>query len=119
MPNDCRELAVLATRFHTHVHRALELRAGTILELLEAADAFRRPERYEGLLEACEYDARGRLGLEERPYPQREYLQAARAAAQAAQLEPAERAGLAGPQIGERQRRKRLAALEVFKSSCE
>ena len=88
-----------------------------MLELLEAADAFRRPERYEGLLEACEYDARGRLGLEARPYPQREYLQAARAAAQAAQLEPAERVGLAGPQIGERQRRQRLAALEAFKTS--
>jgi tRNA nucleotidyltransferase (CCA-adding enzyme) len=115
VPNDCRELGVLATRFHTHVHRALELRAGTILDLLETADAFRRPERFEGLLEACEYDARGRLGLEARPYPQRAYLQAARAAAHAAQLEPADRAGLAGPQIGERLRRKRLAALEAFK----
>ncbi len=115
VPNDCRELAMLATRFHTHVHRALELRATTILELLETADAFRRPERFEGLLECCEYDARGRLGLESRPYPQRACLQAARAAAHAAQLDPAERAGLAGPQIGERLRRKRLAALEAFR----
>lgn len=117
VPSDCRELGLLVTRFHTHAHRALELRAGTILELLETADAFRRPERFEALLEACEYDARGRLGLEERPYPQREYLQAARAAANAAQLDAEERAGLAGTAIGERLRRKRLAALEAFKSN--
>ncbi len=117
VPNDCRELAVLATRYHAHVHRALELRAATILELLEACDAFRRPARFEALLEACECDARGRLGLETRAYPQRDYLAAARAAANAAQLVPEERAGLDGAAIGERQRRKRLAALESFKAS--
>ncbi len=117
VPNDCRELGLLTTRFHTHVHRAAELRAGTVLELLETVDAFRRPERFEALLEACEYDARGRLGLEDRPYPQRDYLRAAHAAANTAQLEAAERAGLAGAAIGERLRRKRLAALETFKSS--
>ncbi len=117
VPNDCRELAVLATRFHAHVHRALELRATTILELLEACDAFRRPARFEALLEACECDARGRLGLEARDYPQRDFLAAAREAANAAQLLPEERAGLDGAAIGERQRRKRLAALESFKAS--
>lgn len=116
VPTDCRELGVLATRFHTHVHRALELRTGTILELLESADAFRRPTRFDALLEACECDARGRLGFETQPYPQREYLEAARNAAAAAELDAVERTGLAGAAIGERLRRKRLAALEGFKS---
>jgi len=117
VPNECRELAVLATRYHAHVHRALELRAATILELLEACDAFRRPARFAALLEACECDARGRRGLETRAYPQRDYLAAAREAAGAAQLVPEERVGLDGAAIGERQRRKRLAALESFKAS--
>ncbi len=117
VPNEHRELARLVTRFHTHVHRALELRPATVLELLEAADAFRRPERFTALLEACECDARGRLGLEAREYPQRAWLAAARDAAAAATLEPAERAGLPGAAIGAAQRRKRLAALAALKAS--
>lgn len=116
VPNEPRELARLVTKFHTHVHRALELRPATLLELLEASDAFRRPERFAGLLEACECDARGRLGLEARDYPQRAYLEAARAAAAAAVLDPAERAGLPGAAIGEALRRKRLAALQEAKA---
>ena len=117
VPNEPRELALLVARFHTHVHRAFELRPETVLELLESSDAFRRPERFAQLLEACECDARGRLGFESRPYPQRDYLAAAQAVAAAAQLEAAERAGLPGAQIGAAQRRKRLAALTAFKAS--
>ena len=67
VPTEFRDLALLVSRFHTHVHRALELRATTVLELLESADAFRRPERFAAFLEACECDARGRTGLEQRP----------------------------------------------------
>ncbi|HRX89094.1 MAG TPA: multifunctional CCA addition/repair protein [Steroidobacteraceae bacterium] len=83
VPNDFRELALLATRFHTHVHRALELRPATLLELLEHTDAFRRPERFAELLVVCEADSRGRTGLEYQPYPQRAYMAAARARAAA------------------------------------
>jgi tRNA nucleotidyltransferase (CCA-adding enzyme) len=93
------------------VHRALELRPGTILDLLEQADAFRRPERFGQLLEACECDARGRLGLEDRAYPQRARLTAALEAAARVALDAAERKGLAGPQVGERLRERRLAAV--------
>lgn len=112
VPNEPRELARLVTKFHTHVHRALELRPTTVLELLEASDAFRRPERFAGLLEACECDARGRLGLEDRDYPQRAYLEAARGAAAAATLDAAERANMPGAAIGAALRQKRLAALQ-------
>ena len=66
VPNECRELAVLASRHHGNVHRAAELRPQTVLELLEKTDAFRRPERFAELMLACEADARGRAGLEER-----------------------------------------------------
>jgi tRNA nucleotidyltransferase (CCA-adding enzyme) len=111
VPGDFRELALLCARFHTTVHRALELRPGTILDLLEQADAFRRPERFGQLLEACECDARGRLGLEDRAYPQRARLTAALEAAARVALDAAERKGLAGPQVGERLRERRLAAV--------
>ncbi len=82
VPAECRELALAVARWHTHVHRALELRAETILKVLEQCDAFRRAERFDRMLRACECDARGRAGLEDRPYPQAHRMRsAARAAA--------------------------------------
>lgn len=62
---------------HTHVHRCADLKHSTIVSLFERTDAFRRPARFEQFLQACECDSRGRLGLEERNYPQRAYLKEA------------------------------------------
>ena len=112
VPSEFRELAVLASRYHTHVHRGLELRASTILGLLEQRDAFRRPERFTDFLEVCECDARGRLGLQDQPYPQRARIEAAWSAASAVVFGDRERAGLEGPKIGERLRELRLAAIK-------
>jgi tRNA nucleotidyltransferase (CCA-adding enzyme) len=112
IPNDYRELAVLVARHHGLCHRALELKASTVLELLEHCDAFRRPERFDEFLMACEADMLGRAGFAERAYPQGEYLRAALAATQASQLDATERAGLDGAAIGARLRAVRLAALE-------
>ena len=61
VPKDYRELAVLVCRYHLHVHRAFEMRPDTILKTLEALDAFRRKERFEQFLLACEADSRGPL----------------------------------------------------------
>lgn len=115
VPQEHRDLAVLASRFHTHVHRGLELRATTLLEVLESADAFRRPGRFAELLEVCECDARGRLGFADQPYPQRARFEQALEAASATTLQPDERDGLLGAAIGERLRRKRLAAIEALR----
>jgi tRNA nucleotidyltransferase (CCA-adding enzyme) len=68
VPNDCRELAVLVTRHHGDVHRAEQLKPSTMVKLLEKADALRRPDRFELLLEACACDFHGRTGFEARPY---------------------------------------------------
>jgi tRNA nucleotidyltransferase (CCA-adding enzyme) len=113
-PNAYRELAILTARHHALAHRALALRPSTVLKLLEATDAFRRPERFEELLCACEADALGRTGLETRPYPQREYLRRARSTAAAVVLDSSERAGLAGAAIGEKIREKRIAAIKAL-----
>jgi tRNA nucleotidyltransferase (CCA-adding enzyme) len=115
-PNDYRELAILAARYHTHVHRARELKPVTVLGLLESCDAFRRPERFAELLLACEADARGRTGKEHDPYPQAAYLAAARAAAASVTLTTDERARLEGKQIGDEIRRRRLAAITRLKA---
>ncbi len=81
VPNDCRDLALLTVRYHGDIHRAGELRPGTVLELFEQADAFRRPERFTQLLAACAGDFHGRLGQQEKPYPPADLLAQALAAA--------------------------------------
>jgi tRNA nucleotidyltransferase (CCA-adding enzyme) len=116
VPNHLRELAVLMSRYHTHVHRAFELRADTLLKTLESCDALRRPERFADFLLACEADKRGRTGLENVPYPQREYFEKARAAAGAVALKPEERRGMSGEEIGQELRKRRIAALEELKA---
>ena len=83
VPADCRDLAVAVAREHGNVHRALELRPVTVVELLERVDAFRRPERFEEFLQACECDFRGRPGYETRPFPAVDHLRQALQAAQA------------------------------------
>jgi len=72
--NECRDLALLAARYHGDIHRARELRAETVIRLFQSADAWRRPERFAQLLQACASDARGRTGHEQDAYPQADYL---------------------------------------------
>ena len=81
IPNRYATIARLAAEYHTHCHRAAELRPVTILRLLEALDAFRRPQQMAQFLLVCEADARGRTGLEQRPYPQVDILRRALKAA--------------------------------------
>ncbi|CAN5363675.1 hypothetical protein BH09PSE6_BH09PSE6_26910 [soil metagenome] len=80
-PAECRDLALIVAREHGIVGRIDELRASTIVDLLERADAFRKPARFVQLLEACEADSRGRLGFEQRPFAPRSAWLAALAAA--------------------------------------
>lgn len=77
VPNAFRDLAMLVSEFHTHCHRALELRPETLLKVFERTDAFRRPERFEQFVISCEADARGRTGLEDRRYQQASFMRAA------------------------------------------
>lgn len=70
VPKEYRELAILVSRYHSHCHRADELKPETVLKVLEACDVFRRPERMEQFLLACQADARGRTGHENDTYPQ-------------------------------------------------
>ena len=83
IPGDCRALALMAAREHGNVGRALELRPGTIVKMLERCDAFRKPERFVEMLQVAECDHRGRTGFEDRPFPQQSRLQAALHAARA------------------------------------
>ncbi|WP_423192740.1 multifunctional CCA addition/repair protein [Cupriavidus sp. H18C2] len=81
VPNDCRELAVLVAREHGNIHRSGEFGAAALTRLVERCDALRKPDRFAEALRACEADARGRLGFEDRDYPQADRLMTARDAA--------------------------------------
>ena len=114
VPVDCRELADVVAAEHGNVHRSGELNAAAVLRLLERCDALRRPQRFAEALLACECDARGRLGLEQRPYPQRRRLQRALALAQidtTAIAADAAARGLDGPQVGAAIRQARKQAI--------
>ncbi len=118
VPNACRDLGMLVSEYHTHCHRAFELRAATILRMLEATDAFRRPRRFEQFLVACEADARGRKGLEDRHYTQVELLRGAYEAA--AGVDTASIAAKhEGKAIGAAIRREQLAAVVAFRSGFQ
>jgi len=118
VPNSCRDLGMLAAEFHTHCHRAYELRADTILRVLESADAFRRTERFEQFLLTCEADARGRKGLELRDYPQADLFRGALAAAF-----DVDSAGIAASneqgKIPAAIRKARLAAINSFRATLQ
>jgi len=113
-PKDCQELALQVGEFHTHGHRALELKPSTLLKLLQGFDVFRRPQRFEEFIAACEMDARGRLGLEQRPYPQADYLRAAMHAARAVAVQPLLARGLQGIELGNALQEERLQAVQQF-----
>jgi tRNA nucleotidyltransferase (CCA-adding enzyme) len=115
VPTECRELADVVAREHGNIHRSLEFGAAALVRLLERCDAFRKPQRFDQVLLACECDARGRLGMEEKPYPQRARLLAALATAQAVATHEiaaqAQQAGIEGPKIGEMIYKARVQAV--------
>jgi tRNA nucleotidyltransferase (CCA-adding enzyme) len=114
VPNRFRELAVLVARHHGVVHRAAELKPQTTLRIIQEADALRNGERFEHLLLACEADARGRLGLEDRPYHQADRLRAALRAVRAVDsAEVRARTQLEGEALGRAIHNARLRALKI------
>jgi len=115
VPRDCQELARLVGEYHTHCHRALELRPHTLLELLQTFDVYRRPQRFEEFIAASEMDARGRHGLEDRVYPQADYLRGAAQAARSVAVQPLLEKGYKGAELGEALKRERLKALKAYK----
>lgn len=117
VPRECQELARLVGEYHTHCHRALELRPNTLLELVQAFDVYRRPQRFEEFIAASEMDARGRHGLEQRNYPQADYLRGAAQAARSVAVQPLLKKGYQGAELGEALKRERLTALKAYKES--
>jgi tRNA nucleotidyltransferase (CCA-adding enzyme) len=112
VPNRYRELGIAVARYHGLCHKVDELRPATILKILEALDAFRRPDKFESFLAACEADARGRKGLEKDDYQQANQMRDALEAAAAITAEPYINRGLAQEALGQAIRQARIEAIK-------
>jgi len=112
VPSDFKSLALKVAEFHTHIHLLFEMRAETILGVIEALDSFRRPERFEQYLLAGEADCKGRTGYENIPVPEVPAFRHCFNAAQKITAKPFVEAGLQGQSIAEAMRNKRIKAIE-------
>lgn len=108
VPNGYRDLAERTARFHLHYHRALELKASTVVKTLEQLDAFRKPERFEKFLLASEADARGRPGYENRIFEQGDYFRKALKASNTVDVAALREQGFENLQLAEKIRKERI-----------
>ncbi|SEA41235.1 multifunctional CCA addition/repair protein [Microbulbifer marinus] len=115
VPKQLTALATGVCEYHLHCHKAFELRPQTLMKMLRALDALRRPERFEQFLLACEADARGRKGLQDRDYPQVDYLRKVRDAAAAVTADALMEQGFEGAELGKALDRARIAAIASIK----
>lgn len=115
VPTYTKQLALAVCKEHLKCHQAFNLKPGTLWRLLQRLDVLRRPERVEAFVQACECDSRGRLGLEDRAYPQAQYVLDAMQIVRAikAQDLPAD---IQGADIGEMLIERRIQALGELKT---
>ena len=115
IPNRYRELATVVSRYHLNCHRIDELSPKVVVGKLEGLDAFRRPERFDKFLLACEADARGRKGKERQDYPQAGMFRKYREACLSVDTKSLDIKDLKGAQIAERIRLQRIRAVKQVK----
>ena len=116
VPNQYRELTLKSCEFHTHIHRAFELKASTLLKVFKQCDAIRKPERFEKLLLVCQADAQGRTGLENTPYPQAVYIQKMLTACNSINNQDIVATGVTGPELGQAIEQARINAIQDKKT---
>jgi tRNA nucleotidyltransferase (CCA-adding enzyme) len=110
-PNDYKRLAEKVMRYHGHCHRARELRASTLVDLLQRLDALRKNDHLDRFLTACEADAKGRPGHEDKPYPQADRIRRAQRAALSVTADGLLAKGLRGKALGRELRQLRIKAV--------
>ena len=115
VPVYCKQLALKVCEHHLHCHKAFQLRASTILKIFNQLDVWRKPQEFDDFLIACQSDFLGRLGFENRPYPQAQYLKDAMIAACAVNAKQFVDQGIKGGAIKEAMAEARLQAIKTVK----
>jgi len=116
VPNEFASLAKKVMEFHTHCHRALELKPTTLVTLFESLGAFRQASQLEGFLLACEADSKGRTGFEKKQYPQSDWLRKAYLATNAVNATAFIKQGLEGKMIGKAVYDERVSVIKQLKT---
>lgn len=119
VPKAHTELALITTEYHTHVHRALELKDSTLLKLFTRTDIFRKPQRFRKMTQACLADLRGRKNFESVDYPQAEFLNQLGEKLRDADLSEVMQRGLQGKDQGEAIYRFRLRLIKQNRQALE
>ena len=116
-PHAIQELAELTAEYHTHIHKAFELRAETIVKLFNRFDVWRKASRFEDFLLICLADSRGRLGFEDKDYPQIAYIHTLYQAALAVDVQQVIRDGFEKQAIRDELTRRRIVAVAAAKKA--
>ena len=115
VPNDCRDLALLVSEHHTNIHSAFELRASTMVGIMDKCDAWRKPERFQQMLQCCVADSKGRTGFELLPYPTADYMWQALQQALKVDIQEIIKEGFQGVEIRHKLNEQRIQQVQVFK----
>ena len=119
VPTYCKQLALKVCEHHLHCHKAFQLKASTLLRIFNQLDVWRKPNEFDDFLTACKSDFLGRLGFENKPYPQEQYLQAVAQAAIKVNAKCFVEQGLKGLAIKEAIEKARLAAIKEVKQQFQ
>jgi tRNA nucleotidyltransferase (CCA-adding enzyme) len=111
VPNSYKNLAAQVMEYHTKCHKAMDLRAGTLTDVLTTLGAHKPQHKLAEFLLACEADARGRTGFENRLYPQADRFRSAAKAIASVDVSPVLNSDLQGAMIGEAIRQLRIKAV--------
>lgn len=119
MPIYCKQLALKVCEHHLHCHKAFQLKPSTLLRIFDQLDVWRKPQEFDDFIIACKSDFLGRLGFENRPYPQEHYLKDAMSAAFQIDAKSFIEQGLKGIAIKEAMAKARLEAIKTVKIQYE
>ena len=117
VPNQYRQLAEITSRYHTHVHRAFEVKPKTLLKVLNNTDAFRKPERFTQFITACIADSHGRPGYENYDYQQAPFFERVRDTAAGVNVQEIIKDGFENEKISEELHKRRLIAVKCERES--
>jgi len=115
VPNECRDLALIVSEFHTTIHTAFELKASTMVSIMDRCDAWRKPQRFHQMLQCCVADSKGRTGFELLPYPTADYMWEAFQEALKVDIQAIIKAGFKGAEIKQELNQQRIQLVQAFK----
>lgn len=119
VPKETAKTAELCCQYHTHIHRAIELKPSTLVDLFYTFDAFRKPQRFKNVTQACLCDWQGRLHFEQKDYPQKEFAEHMLELCNQVDQQQIIKQGFKGKEIAEQVRLARIKAVKQYKSTME